>query len=139
MSGKNQFPTVFDWQTTDPSLTFLPTPYQAGSTPSGNSNGTMTGTTVIYSNIIDVSKMDNIGLEVDWTGTPTGTFEVMFSNKGKSFKSVTFDPVLAQPTGAAGGMGVDLNQYPWKYIMLRYTNASGTGTLTVTGQQKDLN
>lgn len=99
----------------------------------------MASTNVIYSNILEVSRIDNIGLQVDWTGTPTGTFEVMASNSGKSFHSLTFDPALAQPAGSAGGYIVDINQFPWKYILLRYTNASGAGLLTVYGENKDLN
>ncbi len=83
--------------------------------------------------------MDNAGLEVTWTGTPTGVFEVQVSNSGISFYSLTFDPVLGQPAGSSGGYAIDLNQLPFKYLLLKYTNASGSGTLTVYGQQKDLN
>lgn len=99
----------------------------------------MATTAVIYSQIIDISRMDNQGLEITWTGTPTGVFEVMVSNSGLSFYALTFNPVLGQPAGAAGGYAVDLNQLPFTYMMLRYTNASGSGVLTVYGQQKDLN
>lgn len=139
MSGKNQFPNVYNWQSTDPSATFQPTPYQTGSLPSGNPNGVMTGTNTIYSQIVDVSKMDNIGLQVDWSGTPTGTFTVNGSNNGTTFHALTFNPVLAQPSAAAGGMIIDINQFPWKYILLEYTNISGSGILTALGQNKDLN
>lgn len=83
--------------------------------------------------------MDNQGLEVTWTGTPTGTLSVMVSNSGINFYSLTFNPVLTQPAGAAGGYAIDLNQVPFTYMMLKYVNASGSGTLTVYGQQKDLN
>lgn len=99
----------------------------------------MASTNTIYSQIIDISKMDNIGLEVTWTGTPTGTFSVMVSNSAINFYALTFVPALAQPSGSAGGYAVDLNQVPFKYIMLQYVNASGSGTLTVYGQNKDLN
>lgn len=83
--------------------------------------------------------MDNQGLEVTWTGTPTGTFSVQVSNSGINFYALTFNPALAQPAGSAGGYAVNLNQLPFKYMMLKYVNASGTGVLTVYGQQKDLN
>lgn len=83
--------------------------------------------------------MDNQGLEVTWTGTPTGTFQVMVSNSGINFYALTFNPGLAQPSGSASGYAVNLNQLPFKYVMLQYTNASGSGSLTVYGQQKDLN
>lgn len=139
ISGKNQFITQFNWQSTDPRTGFQPTHQPGGSIPSGNPNGTMAGTSVIYSNIIDLAKMDNVGLEVNWTGTPVGVFEVMGSNSGLNFYAITFSPSLGQPSGTASGELISLQQYPWKYIMLRYTNASGAGTLTVYGQFKDLN
>lgn len=114
----------------------MPTHPPGGSAPSGTVAGTMASTNVIYSNIMDVAKMDDIGLEVTWTGTPTGTFEVMASNSGINFYPLTFSPTLDQPTGASGGYVVNISVYAFKYIMLRYTNVSGTGTLTVYGQNK---
>lgn len=83
--------------------------------------------------------MDNQGLEVTWAGTPTGTFQVLVSNSGINFYALTFNPALAQPSGSASGYAVNLNQLPFKYMMLQYTNSSGSGTLTAYGQQKDLN
>ncbi len=140
MSGKNQFPQTFNWQASNPATGFLPLQAnQTGSRPSGTVAGAMASTNIIYSNIIDISKVDNVGLEVTWTGTPTGLFEVMCSNSGVNFYALTFDPVLGQPAGSGGGYVIDLNQVPFKYIMLRYTNASGSGSLTVYGQDKDLN
>lgn len=83
--------------------------------------------------------MDNIGLEVTWTSTAIGTLSVMVSNSGINFYALTFSPVLAQPAGTAGGYAVDLNQLPFKFIMLRYVNSSGSGVLTIYGQLMDLN
>ena len=139
MSGKNQYPIVFNWQSTNPATNFLPNPNQGGSIPSGVLNGGMSSTNTIYSQIVDISKMDNQGLEVTYTGTPTGVFSVMVSNSGINFYALTYSPALAQPSGSAGGYAVNNNQLPFKYMMLQYTNTSGTGVLTVYGQQKDLN
>lgn len=142
MSGKNQAPVVLNWQSTNPATGFLPLNNNTagkGSAPSGNLLGAMAATDQIWSNIIDVSRMDNIGLGVSWTGTPTGTFAVQGSNDGAIFFDLTFDPALTQPAGSAGSYGIDLNQFPWKYLLLTYTNASGTGSLLTTMQVKDLN
>ena len=139
MSGKNQFLHTFNWQSSTPVTGFLPTHPPGGSTPSGVATGTMSATNTIYSNILDVAKMDNIGLEVTWTGNPTGTFSVMGSNSGVSFYALTFNPVLGQPAGSGSGYLVDLSGFPFKYLMLQYLNASGTGVLTSYGQLKDLN
>jgi hypothetical protein len=83
--------------------------------------------------------MDNTGLEVTWTGTPTGTLSVMVSCSGINFYALTFNPVLTQPSGSAGGYAINLNQLPFKWLMLQYVNSSGSGVLTVYGQNKDLN
>jgi hypothetical protein len=140
LSGKNQFPITFNWQSSDPAVGFVPVANQAGSAPSGVSAGTMSSTDTIYSQIVDVSKMDNIGLDVSWTGTPTGTLSVTVSNTGlPTFSALTFSPALAQPSGSAGYMTIDLNQLPYKYICLKYVNASGSGSLSITAQNKDLN
>lgn len=139
MSGKNQYPTIFNWQSTSPIIGFLPNPYQGGSLPSGVVGGSMSGTNTIYSNIIDLSKMDNVGLELTWSGTPTGTFSVLGSNSGANFYALTFNPPLAQPSGSPGGYLIDLAGYPFKYILLEYVNSSGSGVLMVYGQNKDLN
>ncbi len=141
MSGKNQVPFTANWQSSDPRTGFIPNPnlYGNGSPPSAVLAGTMSATNVIYSNIIDVSRMDNIGLEVAWTGTPGGVLKILVSNSGKNFNELTFNPVLAQPAGAAGGMAVSINQLPFKFLMFKYTNASGSGSLSIYGQEKDLN
>lgn len=140
MSAKNQYPDQANWQSTNPATGFLPLPVnQSSSKLSGITSGVMSGTSTIYSQIQDISRLDNKGLEVTWTGTPTGTFQVMVSNSGINFYALTFNPALTQPAGSAGGYAIDLNQLPFKYIMLQYTNISGTGVLTVYGQSKDLN
>lgn len=139
MSGKNQYPNTFNWQSANPITTFLPTQSPTGTTPSGVVAGTMATTATIYSQILDISRMDNQGLEVTWTGTPTGTISILVSNSGINFYALTFNPTLTQPAAAAGGYAVNLNQLPFRYMLIQYTNASGAGTLTVYGQMKDLN
>lgn len=142
MSGKNQAPVVINWQSTNPITGFLPLNNNTagkGSLPSGASAGVMSGTATIYTNIVDVSRMDNLGAAIQWTGTPTGTLQVMGSNDGAFFFALTFSPALTQPAGSGGGYGIDLNQFPWKYILFEYTNTSGSGSITTTLQVKDLN
>lgn len=143
MSGKNQYITAFNWQTTNPQTGFFPNPNQnsGGSIPSGTVSGVMTGTNTIYTNIIEVSRMDNQGLEVVWTGTPVGTISVLGNNSGiaANWFALTFNPALTQPSGSAAPTGINLNQFPWKYVMLSYVNSSGSGTISVYNQLKDLN
>jgi len=139
MSGKNQYVSTLNWQSTNPITGFLPANFAGGSRPSGVVSGVMTDSSTIYSNMLDVAKMDSIGLELTWTGTPTGTISVMASNSGINAYSLTFSPVLGQPAGSAGGYVIDLSLYPFRYLYIQYVNSSGTGALTSYLQLKDLN
>jgi hypothetical protein len=137
MSLKNQYPSTLNWQSTNPITSFLPNPHTYGSQPSGVVSGTMSGTNTIYSNILDISRMKGIGLEVTWSGTPTGTYSILVSNSGISFYSLTFNPTLGQPSGSAGGEAIQLSPIDFKYLLVEYTNSSGSGTLTTYLQLKD--
>jgi hypothetical protein len=144
--GKCQFPSTFNWQTTSPETGFLPGPGPnqsvAGNSPlSGTVAGTMSSTNTIYTNILGLAQTDNQGIEINWTGTPTGTITVMASNSGiaGNFYAITFNPVLAQPSGSAGGFLVSLTAFPFRYLYLTYTNASGTGAITAYSQCKSNN
>ena len=105
---------------------------------SGVTSGVMSGTNTIYSNVQSLPQQHNVGLEVTWTGTPTGTISIIVSSSGNQFYALTFDPALAQPAGSAGGYAISLNQLPFLYYAVQYTNSSGSGNLTVTVCQKDL-
>lgn len=130
MASKNEFPSQFNWQNTPPF------PFVTNNQLSGVTSGVMSGTNTIYSNILNLGRYDNEGIEITWTGTPTGTLQVMASSSGKSFYALTFVPALTQPSGSSGGYLINLNQLPFQYIMLQYTNASGSGVLTAYSQTK---
>lgn len=139
--GKAQFPSAFNWQTTSPVTGFLPGPGPnqdvAGNSPkSGVLAGTMSGTNTIYTNILGIRQTDNEGIEITWTGTPTGTIQVMVSNSGINFYALTFVPALAQPAGSAGGYVIALTGIPFQYMYLQYANASGSGAVTAYAQCK---
>lgn len=111
----------------------------------------MSSTNQINSAVQNVQNFDNLGLEIAWTGTPTGTITVngainnphltpySDTNPIPANNALTFDPVLNQPGGSAGGYLIDLNQFPFPYIQVQYVNASGSGTLNVYIFEKDLN
>ncbi len=130
----NHFRYELTWVTSTP-VPFLP---GRPSPPAGTVAGVMASTNVVYTNILDVTTMDNLGLEFTWTGTPTGTIEIMGSVSGAVFYALTFNPVLAQPAGSASGYLVDLAGYPFPYLMIKYTNVSGAGSITTWICGKDL-
>lgn len=131
MGVKNQNTLQFNWQSSSP------VPFVPNTALSGVTSGVMADASTIYSNIIDVTLKDNLGLEFTWTGTPTGTFTVYGSSSGINFYTV---PVItSNPTGGAGGFLLDLVQWPWKYIYIKYVNSGGSGLLNVYMTTKDLN
>jgi hypothetical protein len=139
--GKSQFPSTFNWQTTSPITGFLPGPGPnqdgAGNSPkSGVLAGVMSSTNTIYTNILGLRQTDNQGIELTWTGDPTGTLSVMVSNSGINFYSLTFDPSLSQPSGSAAGLVIALTAIPFQYMFLQYVNSSGSGTITAYSQCK---
>jgi hypothetical protein len=141
LGAKNQFPTTFNWQSTNPQTGFLPgnSQYSGGSKPSGVLTGAMASTNTIYSNIIERSRMDNHMIELSWTGTPTGTITVLVSNSGLNWPSLTFTPAFSQPSGSAAFEGLNISMLAAKYIMLSYVNSSGSGSLSAFLQSCDIN
>lgn len=123
----------FNWSST------TPIPFNTNTPLSGTTAGAMASTNTVYSNIQDITNIDNVGLELAWTGTPTGTIQVMVSSSGLAFYPLSFSPALAQPIGSAGGYVISLNQVPWRYFFVQYTNSSGSGSLTAYVTQKDVN
>lgn len=105
---------------------------------SGVNTGAMASTNTIYSNVQAVPYQHNIGLEITWTGTPTGTISILASESGNNFYPLSFSPAITQPAGSAGGYLIDLTQLAFRYYAVKYVNASGSGTLTVWAGQKDL-
>jgi hypothetical protein len=109
-------------------------------------NAAMSGTSSVFSIPSDMQNFDNEGLEITWSGTPTGVISIAGSvsqalplNAGVNFYALTFNPILAQPAGSAGGYLIDLNQFPFPYMQFQYVNTSGSGTLNVYLCKKDLN
>lgn len=98
----------------------------------------VSSTTVYHSPSTDINQLHNLGLDVRFTGTPTGTLTVECSNDNVTFTALTFSPALTQPSGSALNILIDLNQVPFRYLRTSYTNSSGSGTLTTLLSGKDL-
>lgn len=105
-------------------------------------------TASITSPVTAIQTIDNIGYQLNWTGTPTGTFNIQVSmdyEPGKSPDDKPFNagtwttvtltvPVVA--SGSADNAYVDLDQLSAPYIRVVYTRTSGSGSLNafVTGK-----
>jgi hypothetical protein len=86
-------------------------------------------------------RLDNIGIHIEWTGAPQGTFSVEATVQEPSANkwfALTFSPVLTAPGGAPGDMGINLNQLPYTAFRVKFTRTSGTGTMNVWIDAKGL-
>ena len=94
---------------------------------------------LITSKISNIEFLDNIGIQLVWTGTPTGTFSVELSvdyqqdQQGNVLNAGTWTPMTFSSTpvasGAAGNIYIDINQISAPWMRVKYTKTSGTGTL----------
>lgn len=98
------------------------------------SAGDMSGN--LTSNVVDIEFLDNIGIQLNFTGTPTGTFGVQISMDYNPQTGSGFWIDLTLPTtpaavaaGAANQIYIDLIQLTAPYIRCKYTATSGAGSL----------
>lgn len=108
-------------------------------------NGDMSQTSVT-SAVTCIQFLDNIGLQLNFTGVPVGTFAVQVSadyaqdamgnvtNAG-NWIAITL-PIPPAASGSPDKIGIDLNQIAFPWIRVVYTKTSGTGTLNgfITGK-----
>ena len=92
--------------------------------------GSMTGTAVITSTVIDTKGLSSLGIQATWTGAAVGTFAFQVSNNEQvDWATVALDKLLTNPNNNAGTSAGQLNVAPYKFVRLIYTNTSSTGTL----------
>lgn len=73
--------------------------------------------------------VDQIAIILDFTGTPTGTFQIQAAIN-KEGTPVTLDfgaPITA--SGSADSHSIEIADFPYNFIRIRYTATSGTGSL----------
>lgn len=92
-------------------------------------------TTSYTSSPIQVEFGDNVGIELGWTGNPTGTFSVEISisydpatHAAGNWISLALAPAITA-SGAADTAYIDINQTSAAWIRIVYTATSDTGTL----------
>lgn len=112
----------------------------------------------LTSSVTDIRWLDDVGLQLVWTGSPTGSFAVQVSadyNPGGQsgtianagnwtpltltyFNGSTNVTATSVPTSVGSPIYLDLSLLSAPYIRLVYTKVSGTGTLTSTITAKEL-
>lgn len=82
---------------------------------------------------------DNIGIQLDWTGSPVGAFSIQTSidhaqdsqgviTTAGHWITLTLSTAITA-SGSADDAYIDLNQLSAPWIRVVYTSTSGTGTL----------
>lgn len=99
----------------------------------------MTGTSTVTSLVTNIQFLDNMAVQLQWTGTPTGTFYVQGSldysdgTNGKLANAGTWTNIMLPQTplasGSAGQILIDMALLSFPWIRVQYTNTSGTGSL----------
>lgn len=108
-------------------------------------SASMTGTATLTSSVTNILYRDNISIELDWTGTPTGTFFIEGSNSYNPgipqagggpdgpASTGTWTALTLSPNPVAGGSAsnllINLDDLAFAWIRVRYTNSAGSGTL----------
>jgi hypothetical protein len=103
----------------------------------------------ITSQVVDIRYMDNVALQLVWTGDAVGPFEVQGSLDfvpppqpgGTPVNAGTWVDLTLSPAPAAAGSAdsalIDLNQLSFPFVRVFFDRTSGTGTLNgyVSGKQ----
>lgn len=88
---------------------------------------------------VEIKLQDNVGVELIWTGTPVGTFNIqvsmnyqvdMFGNVTNvgNWVTLTLNPGITA-SGAGDVAYIELNQLSAPYIRLQYVRTGGAGTV----------
>lgn len=89
----------------------------------------------LTSEVTCIAFLDNIGIQLNFTGAPVGAFDIQVSidyDKDKGIPGTWLSlPLTPAPSaaGAPGSIYLDLNQLSAPFIRVVYTKTSGTGTL----------
>lgn len=113
-------------------------------------NTTLSSTSVIYSTPLYIQNTDNIAVQFNWSGTPSGSFFVDASvdfirdpygnvtNLGNW--NILSSTSVGQALSSSGLLLYTINQSPYPYIRTRYvpSSASSSGVLNVWVGAKQL-
>jgi len=105
----------------------------------------MTGVAVVTSSPTNITYKDSFAIQLQWTGTPAGIFEIQGSidynpgdpqsgggqNPGVWTPIPVVDQIGNPPAalGAAGQILINMNQLAFPWIRTVYMNSAGVGTL----------
>ena len=83
----------------------------------------------VTSDTTNILYTDRVSYQISYTGTPTGSFSVQISNDETTWENMTLSTAVSA-AGSADNHFIDCETGA-KYIRLKYTSSSGSGTLQV--------
>jgi hypothetical protein len=100
----------------------------------------------ITSTPTNIQYLDNVGIQLTWTGAPVGTFSIQISSdyqrdaqgnvtNAGNWVTLPLSPAITA-SGSADTAYIDMTQLSAPWVRVLYTKTSGTGTLQgyVTGK-----
>jgi hypothetical protein len=96
----------------------------------------VSSTTTYYSKKISLAlTQGNYSIQLAWTGTPTGAFTLWSSDEAEpseaddtAWTQVTW--TSSDPAGSPGKQRTDASGKGYRWLRIKYVNASGSGTVT---------
>jgi len=95
----------------------------------------------LTSAVTNIELLDNVGVQINFTGSPVGTFEIQVSAdydrdaQGNVITAGNWIPIsfptTPAATGSSGQIYLDMTQLSAPWIRTVYTRTSGTGSLNV--------
>lgn len=97
----------------------------------------------------NIAYLDNVMIQLNWSGAPVGTFAVEISNdyqqdaqgnvvNAGNWHVLTVSPALAAPAGSASSTYTLISNLGAPWIRVVYTRTSGTGALDMYITAKEI-
>ena len=83
----------------------------------------------LTSNPIATTYVNNIGIQLHWTGAPVGTWQVEASNNSTDWFDLNIEPIPTA-SGSEANWGISIVDLPYAYLRVKYSRTSGTGFAT---------
>jgi len=99
----------------------------------------VSGTATYHSNALYIPHLTNCAFKISWDGTVTGnngSVIVEVSMEGTDYSDLGM--AITSPNGSPGFDVINIQGLAVQYVRVTYTNASGSGTMSVKGSARGI-